>query len=66
MTQSIRKTSIFIPLWLLVILAAGGMAATHTSMIKDQQTVALTIYNSNLGLVKETRLVYIQQGVHTL
>jgi hypothetical protein len=66
MMLSIQKTSIFIPLWLLVILAAGGMAATHTSMIKDQQTVALTIYNSNIGLVKETRLVYIQQGVHTL
>ena len=66
MIQNIKKASIFIPLWLLVILAAGGMAATHTSMIKDQQTVALTIYNSNIGLVKETRLVYIQQGVHTL
>jgi hypothetical protein len=66
MMLSIQKTSIFIPLWLLVILAAGGMAATHTSMIKDQQTVALTIYNSNIGLVKETRLVYIQQGVHNL
>jgi hypothetical protein len=66
MIQNIRKVSIFIPLWLLVLLTAGGMAATHTSMIKDQQTVALTIYNSNLGLVKETRLIYIQQGVHTL
>jgi hypothetical protein len=66
MIQSIQKTSIFVPLWLLVILAAGGLAATHTSMIKDQQSVALTIYNSNIGLVKETRLVYIQQGIHYL
>jgi hypothetical protein len=66
MIQSIQKTSIFVPLWLLVILAAGGLAATHTSMIKDQQSVALTIYNSNIGLVKETRLVYIQKGIHHL
>lgn len=66
MIQSIQKTSIFVPLWLLVILATGGMAATHTSMIKDQQSVTLTIYNSNIGLVKETRLVYIQQGIHYL
>ncbi len=66
MIQSIQKTSIFVPLWLLVILATGGMAATHTSMIRDQQSVTLTIYNSNIGLVKETRLVYIQQGIHHL
>jgi hypothetical protein len=66
MRPSIQKTSIFVSLWLLVILPAGGMAATQTSTIKDQQAVALTIYNSNLGLVKETRLVHIQQGVHLL
>jgi hypothetical protein len=66
MRPSIQKTSIFVSLWLLVILTAGGMAAPQTSMIKDQQAVALTIYNSNLGLVKETRLVHIQQGVHLL
>jgi hypothetical protein len=66
MRPSIQKTSIFVSLWLLVILTAGGMAAPQTSMIKDQQAVALTIYNSNLGLVKETRLVHIPQGVHLL
>lgn len=42
------------------------MAASQTSTLKDQQSVAITVYNSNVGVVKETRLVHIQQGIQTL
>ncbi len=43
-----------------------GLAAPLTSTLKDQQDVAVTIYNSNLGLVKDTRLIHFKPGVHEL
>jgi len=38
-------------------------ATPLTSTSKDQQSVAVTIYNSNLGLVKDTRLIELRPGV---
>jgi hypothetical protein len=38
-------------------------AAPLTSTLKDQQNVAVTIYNSNVGLVKDTRLIELKPGV---
>ena len=43
-----------------------GRAAPLTSTLKDQQDVAVTIYNSNIGLVKDTRLLEFRPGVHEL
>jgi hypothetical protein len=43
-----------------------GSAAPLTSTLKDQQNVAITIYNSNIGLVKDTRLLEIKPGVYEL
>jgi hypothetical protein len=43
-----------------------GYAAPLTSTLKDQQDVAITIYNSNIGLVKDTRLVEFKPGIHEL
>ncbi|OGP73520.1 MAG: DUF4139 domain-containing protein [Deltaproteobacteria bacterium RBG_16_49_23] len=43
-----------------------GFAAPLTSTLKDQQNVAITIYNSNIGLVKDTRLIDLRQGIHEL
>jgi len=43
-----------------------GSAAPLTSNLKDQQDVAVTIYNSNLGLVKDTRLIDFKPGIHEL
>jgi hypothetical protein len=40
-----------------------GYAAPLTSTLKDQQNVAVTIYNSNVGLVKDTRLIDLKPGV---
>jgi hypothetical protein len=41
-------------------------AAPLTSTLKDQQDVAVTIYNSNVGLVKDTRLIELKPGIHEL
>jgi hypothetical protein len=43
-----------------------GYAAPFTSTGKDQQNVSVTIYNSNIGLVKDTRLVDLKTGIHEL
>ncbi|MBM4278518.1 MAG: DUF4139 domain-containing protein [Deltaproteobacteria bacterium] len=43
-----------------------GFAAPLTSTLKDQQDVAITIYNSNIGLVKDTRLIDLKPGIHEL
>jgi hypothetical protein len=43
-----------------------GIAAPLTSTLKDQQDVAITIYNSNIGLVKDTRLIDFKPGIHEL
>ncbi len=40
----------------------GIAAAPATSTLADQQAVEVTIYNSNLGLVKDTRRLQIPQG----
>jgi hypothetical protein len=41
-------------------------AAPLTSTVKDQQDVAVTIYNSNVGLVKDSRLIEFKPGIHEL
>src|SRR4030043_1130342 len=41
-------------------------AAPLTSTLKDQQGVAVTIYNSNVGLVKDTRVIELKPGIHEL
>ena len=43
-----------------------GYAAPLTSTLKDQQNVSITIYNSNIGLVKDTRLIDLKSGTHEL
>ncbi|WP_246152966.1 DUF4139 domain-containing protein [Oryzomonas rubra] len=41
---------------------AGGEAATTTSTIAEQTGVAVTIYNSSLGLVKDLRVLHLPKG----
>jgi hypothetical protein len=43
-----------------------GYAAPLTSTLKDQKDVAVTIYNSNVGLVKDTRMIEFKPGIHEL
>jgi hypothetical protein len=58
------KKSILIALVSFFLSVQTGYCAQLTSTVKDQQNMAITIYNSNLGLVKETRLIDLKPGVH--
>jgi len=53
---------------LVFILSAvsGAYAEPLSSTLKDQQNVALTIYNSNVGLVKDLRAIDLKRGVQEL
>jgi len=56
-------------LFLLIMLSCtllrvpSGFAEPFASTLKDQQDVAITIYNSDMGLVKDTRLIDLKTGV---
>ncbi len=42
--------------------AALGQASEQTATVRDRQSVNITVYNSNLGLVRETRRLTLPQG----
>lgn len=44
----------------------GQNAQTGTSNLEDQTSVAITVYNSNLGLVKDTRTLKLPRGTSQL
>jgi hypothetical protein len=46
--------------------APAGKAAPVASTVDDQRSVSLTIYNVNLGLVKDLRQIRLPQGVSEL
>jgi hypothetical protein len=43
-----------------------GYSAPLTTTLKDQKDMAVTIYNSNVGLVKDTRIIEFKPGIHEL
>jgi len=45
---------------------SGGEATLGTSTIEDQEKVAITVYNSNLGLVRDTRSIRFPAGISEL
>lgn len=45
---------------------ANQVGQTGTSTIEDQKSVAITVYNSNLGLVKDTRALRLPRGASQL
>ncbi len=45
---------------------SGQNSQTGTSTIEDQKSVAITVYNSNLGLVKDTRTLKLPRGTSQL
>ena len=61
-----KKLVILITLVSFIFSFQISYAAPLTSTLKDQQNVAITIYNSNVGLVKDTRLIELKSGVHEL
>jgi hypothetical protein len=56
---------LFIPVALLQLLVFASIAygSPLSSTLNDQQDVAVTIYNSNLGLVKDTRIIDLKPGM---
>jgi len=61
-----KRLIILITLFSFLLSIQIGYAAPLTSTIKDQKDVAITIYNSNVGLVKDTRLIDLKPGIHEL
>ncbi len=45
-----------------LLISCSAYATALTSTIDDQQAVEVTVYNSNIGLVKDTRRLQIPQG----
>jgi hypothetical protein len=45
---------------------AGPQGQTGTSTIEEQKNVAITVYNSNIGLVKDTRTLRLPRGASQL
>ena len=58
-----KRLAILITLFSLLFPTSPGFTQPLTSTLKDQQDVAITIYNSNVGLVKDTRLIDLKTGV---
>jgi hypothetical protein len=61
-----KRLAILITLFSFSLSIPCGIAQPLTSAIKDQLDVAITIYNSNIGLVKDTRLIDLKPGVFEL
>src|SRR3972149_584957 len=61
-----KNLTLLIAFVILVFFSESGHTAPFTSTLKDQQNVSITIYNSNIGLVKDTRLIDLKSGVHEL
>jgi len=61
-----KKSIILITLVSFTFSIQVGYTAPLTSTLKDQQNVSVTIYNSNVGLVKDTRLIDLKYGIHEL
>ena len=61
---TIRRASPGIALTLAWLLCAGFAAAqtSETSTEKDQKDLAVTVYNSNVGLVRDVRRVTLPAG----
>src|SRR6266849_6395062 len=46
----------------LIANAALAQTSEQTTTARDRQSVNITVYNSNLGLVRETRRLTLPQG----
>ena len=61
-----KRSVILVTLISFILSIQIGYAAPLTSTLRDQQNVSVTIYNSNVGLVKDTRIIDFKPGVHEL
>jgi hypothetical protein len=61
-----KRSVVLITLISFLFSLQVGYAAPLTSTLKDQQNVSITIYNSNVGLVKDIRLIDFKPGIQEL
>ncbi len=61
-----KRLTFLITLISLIFTAKMAYPAPLTSTLKDQQNVSITIYNSDIGLVKDTRLIDLKPGTQEL
>jgi len=61
-----KKLIVLITLISFIFSIPIGYTAPLTSTLTDQQNVSVTIYNSNVGLVKDIRLINLKSGVQEL
>jgi len=47
---------------LLFLTSAAAQTPLHTTSAKDRQSVNVTVYNSNIALVRETRNLTLPSG----
>src|SRR5207247_9558486 len=62
--EMLRLTKCFLIITLVWAGAATALAQTseQTTTARDRQSVNITVYNSNLGLVRETRRLTLPSG----
>ena len=60
----VRLTKFLLAIATLVVVAsaAAGQVSEQTTTARDRQSVNITVYNSNLGLVRETRHLTLAPG----
>src|SRR5215471_2801559 len=60
----VRLTKFLLAMVALVAVAsaAAGQVSEQTTTARDRQSVNITVYNSNLGLVRETRRIELPAG----
>jgi hypothetical protein len=61
-----KKLALLTMLFLLLAFVHMVHAAPLASTLKDQDSVSLTIYNSNVGLVKDIRFIDLKPGIFEL
>lgn len=66
MIRAFRKAGFSLAFVFILSAVPGAYAEPLSSTLKDQQNVALTIYNSNVGLVKDLRAIDLNKGVQEL
>lgn len=61
--MKLNLRNIVIPLWLVALASTDVYAQSEQlSGLEDQQSVAVTIYNDNLALVKDQRKIALESG----
>src|SRR5947209_9433055 len=56
------KTSFALVICIVIATAAAAQTSEQTTTATDRQSVNITVYNSNLGLVRETRRLTLPSG----